>query len=201
MNLKQILFPKKQEKRFYYAHPSSAYRLAKTLYSWIPNRDQEIIIVCIGTDRSTGDSLGPIVGSLLSEHHLPQFSIYGTLDSPVHAKNLEDRLEDIKQNHSNAFIIAIDACLGKQSSIGSIIAGVGSIKPGAAVQKQLPDVGDLYLSGVVNLSGYMEYFVLQNTRLSIVMNMAKQTSQALRFLHYFLQKDTTEEIVEEKEEG
>ncbi len=83
----------------------------------------------------------------------------------------------------------MDACLGKQSSIGTIITGHGPLKPGAAVQKKLPEIGHLHISGVVNMSGYMEYFVLQNTRLSIVMNMAKQISQSLRFLDYFLYKE------------
>jgi len=30
------------------------------------NLDKEIVIICIGTDRSTGDSFGPHVGTLLT---------------------------------------------------------------------------------------------------------------------------------------
>ena len=30
-------------------------------------KNQPIVFVCIGTDRSTGDSLGPLVGTLLKE--------------------------------------------------------------------------------------------------------------------------------------
>ncbi|MRG87962.1 spore protease YyaC [Salinibacillus xinjiangensis] len=201
MNLKDILFPKKQEKRFYYAEKSSAFRMAKTLYEWIPHNRQELIIVCIGTDRSTGDSLGPLVGTLLTEQakSLHYIKIYGTLDSPVHAKNLTEHVNKIQESHQNPFIIAIDACLGKQSSIGSIITGIGSMKPGAAVQKHLPDIGDIYISGVVNMSGYMEYFVLQNTRLSIVMNMAKQIAQSLRYLDHFMIKEVKAEYKETEE--
>jgi putative sporulation protein YyaC len=190
MNLKDILFPKKEEKRFYYANQSTAFSLAKTLHHWISNTSQPIVIVCIGTDRSTGDSLGPLVGSLVSEHQIKNITVYGTLDNPVHAKNLKEKITYIKDHHSDPFIIAIDACLGKQASVGSIITGIGSLKPGAAVQKNLPEVGNIYISGVVNMSGYMEYFVLQNTRLSIVMNMAKQIAQSLRFLDYLLSKES-----------
>ena len=39
--------------------------------------------------------------------------IYGTLNEPVHAKNLENNIELIYSNHKNPFIIAIDACLGR----------------------------------------------------------------------------------------
>lgn len=33
--------------------------------------DTPIVIVCVGTDRSTGDSLGPLVGTALSRFHSP----------------------------------------------------------------------------------------------------------------------------------
>ena len=40
------------------------------------------------------------------------------------------------------------------------------------MNKKLPAVGDLHIHGIVNLNGFMEFFVLQNTRLSLVMKMA-----------------------------
>jgi hypothetical protein len=52
--------------------------------------DTPIVIVCVGTDRSTGDSLGPLVGTALARFHSPLFHLYGTLDEPVHAVNLEE---------------------------------------------------------------------------------------------------------------
>jgi len=36
----------------------------------------------------------------------------------------------------------------------------------------LPPIGDAYVTGVVNVGGFMEYLVLQNTRLSLVIKMA-----------------------------
>ena len=41
-------------------------------------------------------------------------------------------------------------------------------KPGAGVNKDLPPVGDLYITGVVNVGGFMDYLVLQNTRLYLI---------------------------------
>lgn len=35
------------------------------------------------------------------------------------------------------------------------------------------------MTGIVNVGGFMEYFVLQNTRLSLVMNMANVIGDAL----------------------
>jgi hypothetical protein len=40
-------------------------------------------------------------------------------------------------------------------------------------------VGDYHLIGVVNVAGYMEHVVLQNTRLSLVIRMADVITEAL----------------------
>lgn len=134
--------------------------------------DRERVIVCVGTDRSTGDALGPLVGMKLKALNPPGMTIYGTLEQPVHAMNLEETLETIALKHPHAFVIAIDACLGQLSSVGCIQVCNGPLKPGAGVNKSLPPVGDVHLTGIVNVGGFMEYFVLQNTRLSLVMSLA-----------------------------
>ncbi|MCK8816637.1 spore protease YyaC [Natroniella sulfidigena] len=141
---------------------------------------QKLAIICIGTDRSTGDSLGPLTGSKLSNFKLNNnLNVFGTLNSPIHATNLNDKLEFIEQKHPDSFIIAIDAGLGKSSSVGSICVNEGPLKPGSGVDKKLPEVGDMHITGLVNVSGYMEYFVLQSTRLSLVVKMAKIISYSL----------------------
>ncbi len=106
-------------------------------------------------------------------------TVYGTLQDPVHATNLEEYIQLIEKQHRNAYIIAIDACLGKTSSVGQIIACEGALKPGAALNKPLPPVGNIHITGVVNISGFMEYSVLQNTRLSIVVEMAKKIANVI----------------------
>ena len=57
--------------------------------------------------------------------------------------------------------------------------GMGSLQPGAGVNKRLPQVGDVYITGIVNVGGFMEYFVLQNTRLSLVTKMAAVICEGL----------------------
>lgn len=141
---------------------------------------QDLVIVCIGTDRSTGDCLGPLVGTALSKlNHRHHFHLYGTLDEPVHAMNLKDTLETINQTFIDPFIIGIDACLGQTSSVGSIQVVQGPLRPGAGVNKELPPVGDIHVTGIVNVGGFMEYFVLQNTRLSLVMRLSEIISSSI----------------------
>lgn len=141
--------------------------------------DREIVIVCIGTDRSTGDALGPLVGTHLSKYRSSFMHIYGSIAEPVHALNLKQTIEDINDKYENPFIIGIDACLGQAANVGFIQANLGPVKPGAGVNKDLPPVGHMHITGVVNVGGFMEYFVLQNTRLHLVMSMSEIISQCL----------------------
>ncbi|MEW9699618.1 spore protease YyaC [Paenibacillus sp. SI8] len=150
-----------------------------TVFSKLPSY-QPIVIICVGTDRSTGDSLGPLVGSHLNKANLRQLHLFGTLDEPVHAMNLAETVERIHAQFQNPFIVAIDACLGQVSSVGCIQVADGPLKPGAGVNKELPPVGNIHVTGIVNVGGFMEYFVLQNTRLSLVMNMANVIGDALQ---------------------
>ncbi|MBS3988825.1 MAG: spore protease YyaC [Dethiobacter sp.] len=141
----------------------------------------QLVVLCIGTDRSTGDALGPLIGTKLSRLQPKMVFVYGTLEEPVHAVNLLETINKIKKIYASPFIIAIDACLGRLESVGSIDVGAGSLRPGAGVNKDLPSVGNIYISGIVNVCGFLEYFVLQNTRLSLVMHLAETIARALYF--------------------
>lgn len=138
-----------------------------------------VIMLCIGSDRSTGDALGPLIGSKLCRYRLPRFYVYGTLEEPVHAVNLMDTLREIEEKYPSGFIIAADACLGRLDNVGKIQIGLGALKPGAGVKKELPPVGDLHITGIVNVGGFMEHIVLQSTRLSMVMKLADLISQGV----------------------
>lgn len=162
-----------------YSDPNSVERMSERIVSWLPSFPREYIIVCIGTDRSTGDSLGPLTGTFLTKMNPKHVTIFGTLHKPVHAQNLVQHFNQIHTQHKNPYIIAIDACLGRSSSIGKVTLGTGPLLPGAALNKDLPPIGDLNITGVVNVSGFMEYAVLQNTRLSIVVDMATTIASIL----------------------
>lgn len=164
----------------HYEDQAAIHKVSSSLLSFLPlNKKQPIVIVCIGTDRSTGDSLGPLIGSFLQEAQMKRFHFFGTLDQPVHALNLEKQLDDIHKKFDRPLIIGIDACLGRMTSIGEIKVGHGPVRPGAGVNKQLPPVGHMHITGIVNVAGQMEFFVLQNTRLNLVMKLAQIISKAI----------------------
>ena len=132
---------------------------------------QEIVILCIGSDRSTGDSLGPIIGHQFRNFISPGIYLLGDLNQPVHAANLNYCIKSMQKTFDNPFIIAIDASLG--------------------VKKKLPEVGDLHITGIVNSSHDMESSTLQTTRLSIIFQIADAIVLALRTFNddYYIQQE------------
>jgi len=55
------------------------------------------------------------------------------------------------------------------------------LSPGSGVNKNLPAIGHINITGIVNVGGFMEIMILQNTRLSVVMNMASLIANGLKY--------------------
>ena len=72
--------------------------------------NRPIVFICIGSDRSTGDALGPLIGEKIKFLSKNNIFVYGTLEETVHAGNLKETVKTIKSKHKRPFIIAIDAC-------------------------------------------------------------------------------------------
>lgn len=107
------------------------------------------VILCIGTDKVSGDALGPTVGTLLTECFRVPFFVYGTLDRPVTALNLSLAMQFISSRHAGQPVIAVDCALGSPDEVGSIRVVDGPIRAGAGVGKSLPSVGDISVTAVV----------------------------------------------------
>ncbi len=132
-----------------------------------------ILFLCIGSDRVTGDCLGPLIGYKLSNtQHFIHIPVFGTLKHPVHAINLCDTLEAIKIQYKNPLIIAIDASIGDNSHIGYITLSNRALRPGLGVEKNLPEVGHITITGIVSDECNFNCLFLQHTPLSLVMSLA-----------------------------
>ena len=162
--------------------PDSKKNISEALKSCIFHHEtswSEIVFLCIGTDRITGDCLGPWVGQLLSPHIPSDFFVYGTLSFPVHALNLVNTWNYIQHRHPKGLIIAVDASLGQKKHLGYVTIADGALYPGAGVQKELPPVGDIHITGIVNIAGVLEQLTLQTTRLSTVISLADTITQGI----------------------
>ena len=140
--------------------------------------NENTIIVCIGTDRAIGDALGPLVGTMLKNSDF-KYPVYGTLDSPIHALNIYESIEEIKKRHPKGELLAIDACLGSKNSIGNIQVRKGPILPGNGVGKKLPEVGSHSIVGIVDKIDENNRFSFNNVRLSFVLELAETVALSL----------------------
>lgn len=157
---------------------------ASRLYSMIcleqaKGKKNGVLFLCIGTDRSTGDSLGPLIGYKLKEKRLKRVEILGTLERPVHAMNLETYQAILKLNYPDHVVVAVDASVGNIENIGCVTLGKGALKPGLGVSKELRAVGDIFITGIVGSCGNYDPLMLQSIRLSLVMRMADCISRSI----------------------
>ncbi|MBZ9685078.1 spore protease YyaC [Clostridium estertheticum] len=164
----------------HYKDPLAYYTISNFLKDYI---DKNTLVVCIGTDRCIGDCLGPLVGTFLKDSSFP-LPVYGTIDNPIHALNIDSKLAKINALHPNCTIIGVDACLGDISNIGEIQARNYPIHPGKGVGKTLPKVGNVSLIGIVDSSDDSELFTNRNIRLSLVMEIASVLSRSLLHSYY-----------------
>lgn len=177
----------------------SVYSFSTLIYEYLKlywDDKRDLVFLCIGTDRATGDSLGPLIGSelLMRLNRYNRTYIFGNLENPVHAQNLDPTIDNIYSLYEDPFVVAIDSSLGSIQQIGYINIKKGSIKPGLGVKKDLQEVGDISITGVVNIGGMLEIAVLQTTRLYLVMSMSSIISRAISLALYKLHKDNIKNI-------
>ena len=111
-------------------------------------KNKKPFFICIGSDLVLGDSLGPLVGTFLKNKNIGSY-IYGTLNFPITAKEIEYARTYLKQMHPNSISIAIDAAIGESEDVGLIRVLDKGLKPGLGVDKNLGTVGDISIIGVV----------------------------------------------------
>ena len=158
------MFRKKDAEVYYINERSrSASEELASLFSYCIQKDgrmfRELVFLCIGSDRITGDSLGPLIG------------------------------------YPEALLVAIDASLGSRRHQGYITIGNGAIRPGAGAGKTLPEVGDIFITGIVNVSGSFEQLLLQTTRLATIFHMAESISQGILLACRELEAAGTSELL------
>lgn len=137
-----------------------------------------VTFLCIGTDRSTGDALGPLVGTALANAGYER--VIGTLASPCDANTLPMWITELASiPPGSEAVIAIDAALGRPESIGRFQVSSVPMLPGASLGRELPPVGDYGIAGIVNGKGMKTYAILQNTSLHRVITMANTIVDAI----------------------
>ena len=158
---------------------------------------REVVFACIGTDRSTGDALGPLVGQRLLRLGFPPPSVVGTLEEPLHALNLRERMLPVLARPVPPLVVAVDAALGPSSGVGTVHLRAGGLLPGQGVGKDLPQVGEIAITATVNIqAGAMDVQILQSTRLFVVQELAEMIGVACWWAHRSVNRAVAGEAME-----
>ena len=158
-------------------HYKNSFAALKITDFLIGNLTSNSAIVCIGTDKCIVDTLGPLVGTMLIKSGV-EIDVYGTLENPIHAINLNERLREVySKNYDN--ILAIDACLSNKKIQGVIEIRDKPITPGKGIGKYLSEVGDFSIVGVIDAKDKEFQSLLQETRLSFVYEMAEVVTDGI----------------------
>ncbi len=148
------------------------------------------IFICIGSDLVLGDSLGPLVGTFLKNRNVGSY-VYGTLNFPITAKEVEYARTYLKQMHPNSISIAIDAAVGEEGDIGLVRVLNKGLRPGLGVDKNLGIVGDISIIGVVAGKSNKNYNLFNLTRLNLVYKMAETIASGIeKYLSSLIQKES-----------
>ena len=130
------------------------------------------IFICVGSDLVLGDSLGPLVGTLLKKHDVRSY-VYGTLNYPITAKEVEYARTYLKQMHPNSISIAVDAAVGEPDDVGLVRVMNKGLKPGLGVDKNLGLIGDISIMGIVASKSAKNNNLFNLTRLNLVYKMSE----------------------------
>lgn len=142
----------------------------------------DIIVLCIGTNKVIGDSIGPMVGEYLnklleSREEKKNIVIYGNMNKTLNLKNLKQILETEITKYENPFIITIDAALGRTELIEQIFVGKGNIQIGSCLGNGICCYSNLYLKGIVGKEGESNkenINALSKVEKSVVYNLAER---------------------------
>ena len=110
-----------------------------------------IVILCVGSNKIAGDSIGPIVGKKLGRllNQKDNIVILGNLKTTLNFKNAKKVWQNIITTYQNPFIITVDSALGKKEFVNSIITNAGDIQIGSALGRSACYPSHINIKGIV----------------------------------------------------
>jgi putative sporulation protein YyaC len=161
-----------------YNHKLAPLLIRSSLLSIIPDEISHIYVLGIGSNQINGDSLGPLVGTLLNDLYPNHLTVIGNLKSPLDATTIEEEIT--KMNFSkNSFVVAIDSVLGRKDMVNTIVVKNGALTPGIGLGNHLPSIGDCSVMGVVLENDPVLHSSLLYTNLHIIFTMATNIARGI----------------------
>ncbi len=137
------------------------------------SRQSDIVCVCVGTSKVTGDCFGTIVGDLLLNAELPLW-VYGSSHSNVDAHNIGATLEVVNLVHPNSFVFVVDAMSTLDpTTVGDVVLGDQYV----GLNQGIKIFADLFVYGVTTYLTHAKRNL--NSKLSITNKLAQNVCQAI----------------------
>lgn len=153
------------------------------------------VVLCIGTMRVTGDSVGPRVGDILKARGVNCF-VYGDSISNVNAHKLEMYQNLLSVCHAGDIVIAVDAALGENEDVGRVKITKNGLFPGRALGRESKAVGDIGVLAVVGEKSGDNFARLAAGSEEFAEFMAKKTADITQELVEYIDR-----LAEEKPRG
>jgi len=135
------------------------------------------VIVCVGTDKICGDSLGPMVGNLLRHRYRVPCPVYGVEGRTVNGANLERYRAFLAAHYAGVPVIAVDAALGESTEVGHVRYRLGGVQAGGALGRHDATVGHLAVLGVVGEKGKDALSTLLEVPFALVERLADRIAR------------------------
>lgn len=126
-----------------------AERAGSVLRHMVAAEELSPVVLCVGSSKVVGDSLGPRVGTKLHTLCGRKVPVCGNMSNPIHALNLKDVSQKMQSKYGKRPLIVVDACVGNEDHVGGILVGAGYTIPGSGVGKKMSRLGSFYMHGIV----------------------------------------------------
>ena len=167
------------EYAFHFYNTMAETGIMMALVKLLGTQDAPPVVLCIGSDLAVGDSLGPLSGTILRQKGDFYGYVYGTLKTPVTAKEVRYVDSFLRKTHPRSKIIAVDAAVGEETDVGLVKVVDAPLRPGSGANKRLGRVGDVSILGIVAKKSAFSYSLLNLTRLNMVYSMSQMIADAL----------------------
>lgn len=137
------------------------------------------VYLCIGSDKIVFDCLGPLVGSLLMKNKDFHGFVYGTMNCPVTALQVDAAIKFIRRFHFGATVTVVDSAVGKKEDIGKIKYYERGLRPALGMDKQMSIVGDKSVMGIVATKETVKDIYSSAVKLKDVYAMAEEIAGSI----------------------
>ena len=109
----------------------------------------KLLFLCIGSEKISGDCIGPIVGTLLKEKYRIPYPVLGTEDNSVNGANIRAYRDNIKKYFPDYKIIAVDSAVGDDKDLWTLKIREGGVRAGGALNPSVEYYGEVGILAVV----------------------------------------------------